>query len=114
MKTLTNHEQLGQYIGAFVDEKNKAYANSFAKASRILQIMIEGMTPEEVVRALPDIVTTARSLDKMIRIIRNAGKGGDAMKEDPKIDKLGYDLLDLLHHYGGKFEVTDGKDLETK
>ena len=93
---IDNHEDLGRLLGQFVDEKNKAYQNSFEKVGRIIPIMIEGLTSDEVREALPSIVFVARLLDKLIRHIRNTGKGGDAMSEDPRADLVGYMLLDCL------------------
>lgn len=99
---INNHEELGKLLGKFVDEKNKAYQNSFEKVGRIIPIMIEDLTAEEVVKSLPAVVFIARLLDKMIRHIRNTGKGGDAMSEDPRMDLVGYMLLDCYESIKNK------------
>lgn len=93
---INNHEELGKALGKFVDYKNKAYQNSFEKVGRIIPLMIEDLKPEEIVKSLPAIIFIARLLDKMIRHIRNTGKGGDTMAEDPRMDLAGYILLDCL------------------
>jgi len=91
-----SHEDLGREIGKFVDFKNQAYQNSFSKVGRVLSIITEDLTGDEVKKSLPEIIIAGRRLDKMIRHIRNVAKGTDALGEDPLIDGVGYDLLHAL------------------
>lgn len=91
-----SYQEFASDIGAFVDEKNKAYNNSFGKVGKIITIMTEDLTGDQVRKALPAIMFTGRVLDKLIRNIRNEALGGDSMQEDPKLDAIGYLLLDCF------------------
>lgn len=92
-----SYQEFASEIGAFVDKKNQAYNNSFEKVGKIISIMTEGLTGDQIKKALPAIMFTGRVLDKLTRNIRNEALGGDAMQEDPKIDAIGYLLLDSFN-----------------
>ena len=94
------HEELGTAIGKLVDKKNQAYSNTFEKVGRILPIMVEDLTDQQVRSIIPHIIVAGRILDKLVRNLRNQAMGKDPMKENPKIDAIGYLLLGLRTEVG--------------
>ncbi len=81
-------EDLGKEIGKIVDEKNKAYGNSFDLAGSFLKLLWpNGCPPEQ----FDDLLAMARMFDKMKRIATDK----DAFGENPYADLAGYSLLGL-------------------
>jgi len=85
---LENSQEV-QKLVELVNEKNKAYGNSFNKVPRIIDIITEGMTHEQLKEALPRICKITRLLDKINRYIWQPG----AFNEDEVKDMFGYILL---------------------
>lgn len=82
------YEQLGQEVGSLVDEKNKAYGDSFNKCDKFLKILYpNGVTPEQYT----DVLCLVRIFDKLMRIATNK----NAFGESPYKDIVGYALLGL-------------------
>lgn len=80
------YEQLGQEIGKLVDEKNKAYGDSFHKCGEFLALLYpDGITPDQYLDAL----ALVRIFDKQMRIASNK----DAFEENPYRDIAGYGIL---------------------
>lgn len=73
-------------IGKLVEEKNKAYGNSFHNAGEILNILYkDGIAPEQ----MKDALAITRILDKLFRI----ATAKDAFGENPWQDVAGYAIL---------------------
>jgi hypothetical protein len=82
------YEDLAKRVGALVDEKNKAYGNSFDAAGDFLRLLWpEGCPPEQ----FDDLLAMARIFDKMKRIATDR----DAFGESPYQDIAGYGILGL-------------------
>jgi hypothetical protein len=80
------YETIAQQIGQLVDEKNKAYGNSFNKCGDFLQLLYpNGITPEQY----SDMLGIVRVFDKMMRIANSK----DAFGENPWKDITGYGIL---------------------
>lgn len=78
--------ELGQEIGALVEEKNKAYGDSFSKSGDILRILYpNGIRPEQY----DDALCLVRIIDKMFRVATDK----DALGESPFFDISGYGIL---------------------
>lgn len=75
-----------------VNEKNKAYGDSFLKTGEILHLMCPEIPKDKCVMML----TAARILDKLFRLLNDPS----AFNEDPADDIIGYGLLvkELLHN----------------
>ena len=83
---MITYEEIGRTIGALVDEKNKAYGNSFHHAGELLKIMYpEGVRPDQYQRML----YTVRVIDKLFRLATQP----EAFGENPVEDVAGYSLL---------------------
>jgi hypothetical protein len=83
------YEQLGQQIGALVDEKNAAYGASFDKCGVFLQLLYpNGLQPEQYTDAL----CLVRIFDKQMRIATRK----DAFGESPYRDITGYGMLGVV------------------
>lgn len=81
-----SYEDIGQDIGSLVDEKNKAYGDSFAKSQEFLKILYpNGIEPENY----NDVLVLARIFDKMMRIANRK----KAFDENPYKDIAGYGIL---------------------
>ena len=81
-----DYEAIGQRIGKLVQEKQKAYGDSFGKSGEMLKILFpDGVKPEQY----DDLLCITRILDKLFRIA-NAPK---AFGENPYGDIAGYGLL---------------------
>ena len=84
-------EQLGASVGNLVQEKQKAYGDSFGRSGECLRQMLpDGIEPEQH----DDLLTIARILDKLFRIANNK----DAFNENPYQDIVGYGLLGMKRH----------------
>ena len=83
---MSKYEELGAEIGALVDEKQKAYGDSFGRAGEILRVLYpDGIPPDRYTDAL----AVTRLVDKLFRIATSK----DALGEDPYRDIAGYGLL---------------------
>jgi len=77
---------LGESVGALVDEKQRAYGDSFGKSGQVLRILYpDGIRPEQ----LDDALAITRITDKLFRIATDR----DALGESPWRDIAGYALL---------------------
>ncbi len=84
------YEDLGKTIGALVDEKQKAYGDSFGKAGPIMKILYpSGISVDK----LKDALVVVRIIDKLSRIATDK----DALGESPFMDIAGYGLLGAGH-----------------
>lgn len=73
-------------IGKLVDEKNKAYGDSFSKSGAVLAIIYpEGIKPEQY----KDALGMVRVIDKLFRIAARK----DAFGENPWDDLCGYGVV---------------------
>ncbi len=80
------YEDLGKTIGALVDEKKKAYGDSFGRAGPIMKILYpSGISVDK----FDDALVVVRIIDKLSRIATDR----DAFGEDPFCDIIGYGLL---------------------
>lgn len=80
------YEKIGKEIGKLVDEKNKAYGDSFSQSDKILKILFpNGIGPE----AYNDLLTITRVIDKLFRIATDK----EAFGESPWKDIAGYAIL---------------------
>jgi len=85
---MTKYKELAEKIGALVDEKNKAYGNSFDQAGEFLRLLYpNGIPPEKYT----DMLCIIRIFDKLKRIATKK----DAFGESPYQDIVGYGLLGL-------------------
>jgi hypothetical protein len=76
-------EQIGQDIGKLVEEKNKAYGNSFGKAGDFLKLLYpNGIQPEQY----GDVLLIVRIWDKLNRCVLDK----TAFGENPYDDIFGY------------------------
>lgn len=75
-------EKIGQELGAFVDEKNKAYGSAFQQSATFLELLFpKGIPPEQ----FQNMILFIRMFDKLKRITTHR----DAFGEDPEMDLLG-------------------------
>ena len=82
------YEAMGGELGSLVDEKQKAYGDSFGKSGNMMRILYpEGIMPTQ----LDDALAMVRVLDKLFRIATNK----DAFGENPWKDIAGYALLGM-------------------
>lgn len=83
-----DYSDIGKDIGGVVNEKQKAYGDSFGKAHRILlELYPNGISPDQY----STILTMARVIDKMFRIATN----NDPFGENPWKDIAGYAILEV-------------------
>lgn len=81
-------KELGEEIGALVDEKNTAYGDSFAKSGEFLKLLFpDGIRPDQY----KDALCLVRIFDKQMRIATDK----NAFGESPYGDISGYGLLGL-------------------
>lgn len=79
-------EEVGQSIGRLVDEKNRAYGDSFRMSGDVLRILYpDGIRPEQY----DDALAITRITDKLFRIASQK----DAFGESPYQDIAGYGIL---------------------
>jgi hypothetical protein len=89
------YREKGAEIGKLVDEKQRAYGDSFGKAGNVLrELYPDGIRPEQY----DDMLAVARILDKLFRIASDK----HAFGESPYSDIAGYGLLGAI-----KQEVSD-------
>ena len=85
------YSDIGSMVGKLVEDKQKAYGDSFGRSGECLRQMYpEGIKPEQY----DDLLTIARILDKLFRIANNP----DAFDENPYQDIVGYGLLGMNRH----------------
>ncbi len=84
-----SYEKIGQTIGKLVQEKNIAYGDSHAVTGEILALMTQSLTLDQLRMAMPDLLTIARVLDKVMRILHQP----EAFGESPWQDIAGYAIL---------------------
>jgi len=86
-----SYKELGASVGALVEDKQRAYGDSFGKSGAALKVLYpEGIPTEK----LDDALTIVRILDKLFRIASQPA-GEDLMGESPWQDIAGYALLAL-------------------
>jgi hypothetical protein len=75
IKPLQNgkYKEIGNKIGELVDEKNKAYGDSFNKSSEFLKILFPNGVPVE---RYTDMLGIIRVFDKLMRIA-NGNQGNE-------------------------------------
>jgi len=77
---------LGRDIGRLVDEKNRAYGDSFNRAGDVLRILYpNGVSPDQY----RDMLAVTRVIDKLFRI----ATAKEAYGESPWRDIAGYGIL---------------------
>tara|TARA_R110002074_G_scaffold127756_1_gene267495 strand:- start:29 stop:310 length:282 start_codon:yes stop_codon:yes gene_type:complete len=82
-------------VSQIVDEKQKAYGDSFGKSGECLRQMYpDGIKPEQY----DDLLTITRILDKLFRIANNP----NAFDENPYQDIVGYGMLGMQRHNESK------------
>lgn len=80
------YEEIAVKLGQLVDEKQKAYGDSFGKAGEIMEILYpNGIKPEQY----KDSLAVIRIIDKLFRIANQKEYAG----ENPFQDIAGYGLL---------------------
>jgi hypothetical protein len=84
------YEVIGTEIGKLVQEKNKAYGDSFGQACRILEVLYpEGIKPDQY----RDALAVTRVIDKLFRLANKK----DAFGESPWRDICGYAILGVAN-----------------
>ena len=83
------YKDLGSDVGALVDEKNKAYGNSFEVSEDFIKLLWPNGVPPEAYR---DMLCVVRIFDKLKRIAANKNWNS----ESPYRDIAGYGLLGLM------------------
>lgn len=97
-ETQGKYEQIATAVGKLVDEKNKAYGNSFMKAGDFLKILYpDGIPPDKYI----DVLVLTRLFDKLMRIATK----NDPFGEDPFEDIVGYALLGMSNRKQEKEEA---------
>jgi hypothetical protein len=81
-----DYQALANEIGSLVNEKNKAYGNSFEDAEQFLKLLFPAGIPLE---SYSDMLCIVRIFDKLKRIATKK----DAFGESPYRDLVGYGLL---------------------
>jgi hypothetical protein len=82
------YKQLGEEVGALVDEKNAAYGDSFHRCGEFLKLLFPDGVPTE---KYTDLLALVRMWDKMKRIAIQK----EAFQESPYKDIAGYGLLGM-------------------
>ena len=83
---MSNFEQAGRELGWLVDEKQRQYGDMISAMGPMLKILYpEGVKPDQY----NDLALIVRILDKLGRITKGNGDGG----ESPYRDIAGYGLL---------------------
>ena len=86
------YSDIGSTVGKLVEDKQKAYGDSFGRSGRCLMEMFpNGIKVDQY----DDLLTIARILDKLFRIANDP----DAFEENPYQDIVGYALL-AMRRYG--------------
>jgi hypothetical protein len=87
---MKDYIKISQELGSLVDEKQKAYGDSFSKSDQIIKLLYpEGVKPENY----RDLLTITRIIDKLFRIATNKNAYG----ESPYRDIAGYAILGLAN-----------------
>ena len=82
---------LGDQVGDLVNDKQRAYGDSFGRSGECLRQMFpEGIKPDQY----DDLLTIARILDKLFRLANDPS----AFDENPYRDIVGYALLGMNRH----------------
>lgn len=84
-------EAIGVEIGELVEQKNKAYGNSYGKAVDFLKLMFPDGIPIE---KYPQVLFLARIFDKLSRVANDE----DAFGEAPYADIAGYAIRAEAEH----------------
>jgi hypothetical protein len=83
-------QSIGASIGVLVEEKNKAYGDSFAQSGKVLRILYpDGVKPDQY----DDFLAVTRVIDKLFRIATRK----DALGESPWKDISGYGILGVAN-----------------
>tara|TARA_Y100000310_G_scaffold248782_1_gene254729 strand:+ start:7574 stop:7858 length:285 start_codon:yes stop_codon:yes gene_type:complete len=94
---MIDYSKIGSDIGKLVQEKQKAYGDSFGRSGRVLKELYPNGIPPE---SYNEVLTITRILDKLFRIATQK----DAFGENPYRDIAGYAILAV-----GKYEdITNG------
>ena len=89
--SLGTYSDIGSKVGKLVEEKQKAYGDSFGRSGRCLMEMFpDGIKMDQY----DDLLTIARILDKLFRIANDP----DAFEENPYQDIVGYALLAMKRY----------------
>ena len=83
-------EQRGQKIGALVDSKQAQYGDAIQASEEILRVLYPEGVPAN---REGDMLLIVRIVDKLCRLTRGNGEGG----EDAWADIAGYGLLGMRH-----------------
>lgn len=87
---MTYYVSLASEVGKLVEEKQKAYGDSFNRSELILKVLYpNGIKPENY----KDLLTITRMIDKLFRIVTK----NDPFGESPYRDLVGYSLLGLAN-----------------
>lgn len=91
---MKNYEALGRELGKLVDEKQRAYGDSFGRSGDVLRVLYpDGVRPDQY----GDMLAVTRVIDKLFRIATDR----DALGESPWMDVAGYGLLGWAGASGG-------------
>lgn len=83
---MDTYQELGRRIGALVEEKQKAYGDSFGRSGEIMKVLYpDGIKVEDY----GDALAVIRIVDKLFRIATDK----DALGESPFMDIAGYGIL---------------------
>ena len=98
---------LGDEVGDLVNDKQRAYGDSFGRSGECLRQMFpEGINTHQY----DDLLTIARILDKLFRLANDPS----AFDENPYRDIVGYALLGMNRHLGTQSpSLDDSSDLES-
>jgi hypothetical protein len=85
-----DYEAIGTDVGRLVQEKNKAYGDSFGQACKILEVLYPaGINPAQY----RDALAITRVIDKLFRLSNKK----DAFGESPWRDICGYAVLGIAN-----------------
>jgi len=87
---MKDYKNIGLNIGKLVQDKNKAYGDSFGRACEILKVLYPaGINPEQY----RDALAITRVIDKLFRLANKK----DAFGESPWKDICGYAMLGIAN-----------------
>lgn len=87
---MTDYISLANEVGKLVEQKQKAYGDSFNRSELILKVLYpDGIKPENY----KDLLAITRMIDKLFRISTK----NDPFGESPYRDLVGYSLLGLAN-----------------
>lgn len=85
-----DYEKIAAATGRLVQEKQKAYGDSFNRANEVLRVLYpNGVAPDQY----RDFLAITRVIDKLFRVATDK----DALGENPWKDIMGYALLSVAH-----------------